>query len=64
MSWESSLVDVEVAVPLLAVIMLVPTPNSVVDPRVVVRVVDPLLIIEMMADVVIADVEGRVKVEE
>ena len=56
--------DVEVAVPLLAVIMLVPTPNSVVDPRVVVRVVDPLIIVETMADVVIADVEGRVRVEE
>lgn len=56
--------DVEVAVPLLAVIMLVPTPNSVVDPRVVVRVVDPLIIVETMADVVIADVEGRVSVEE
>lgn len=44
--------------------MLVPTPNSVVDPSVVVRVLDPLLIVETRADVVIADVEGRVKVEE
>lgn len=56
--------EVSVAVPLLAVIMLVPTPKSVVDPRVVVRVVEPLLIVETMADVVIADVEGLVEVEE
>jgi len=63
-SWESSLVEVAVAVPLLAVIMLPPTPNNVVDPKVVVRVVDPLLIVETMADVVIADVEGLVEVEE
>ena len=44
--------------------MLPPTPNNVVDPKVVVRVVDPLLIVETMADVVIADVEGLVEVEE
>ena len=52
------------AVPLFAEIMLVPTPNSVVDPKVVVRVVDPLDIVDTMADVVMADVEGLVMVEE
>lgn len=65
-SWESEVVEVDVpdAVPLLAVIILVPTPNSVIDPSVVVRIVDPLVTVETMADVVMADVEGLVTVEE
>ncbi len=43
--------------------MLVPIPKSVVDPNVVVRVVDPLVTVETMADVVMADGEGLVMVE-
>ena len=65
-TWEGVLVDTvdaPVPVPLLATIMELPTPNNVVDPRVVVCVVDGLVIVETMAEVVTAEVEGSVIVE-
>jgi hypothetical protein len=66
-TWEGVLDTVDwlvpLPVPLLATIIEVPTPNNVVDPRVVVRVVDPLVIVETMAEVVIAEAELLVMVE-
>lgn len=66
-SWEGEVVVDEpedVPVPLLAIIIEVPTPNNVVDPRVVV-LVDPLVVyVETIAEVVIADVESTVIVVE
>lgn len=53
--------SVPVAVVLLPIID-VPTSNKVVEPNVVVRVVDPVLIVETMAEVVNATVEGSVTV--
>lgn len=68
MSWEfEELVEPEevpVAVEFDIDIMLVPTANMVVEPKVDVRVEDPLVIVETRADVVIAEVDGRVYVDE
>lgn len=55
--------DCPVPVPLLAIIIKVPTPNIVVDPRVVVLVVEPVVTVERRREVVIADSELRVMVE-
>lgn len=63
--WEGLVVVWEdVPVVLLAVIIDVPTPNNVVDPSVVVRIEEPLLIVETMAEVVTGEVDCLVIVEE
>lgn len=49
---------------MLLPIIEVPTSNRVVEPSVVVRVDDPVLIVETIAEVVNAEVESWVSVEE